>query len=206
MTRTLALAAVLALSPAHAAADGVPRDPEAWPAHVRVFRRHARGGSAPARIEVVGFRTYVARVLASGAMPADRPMAALRAMAVVVATRAAWLVRHPDPRMRWHGRRFDVTDGSRPRWCGACDHGMLYRAVRPHSRIRRAVADVLGALLVRPNGALRKPQWSSGSRGRCGAGRTGNRLPAMGSVACARRGWGWRHILATYFPKGTVGR
>lgn len=97
MTRTLALAAVLALSPAHAAADGVPRDPEAWPAHVRVFRRHARGGSAPARIEVVGFRTYVARVLASGAMPADRPMAALRAMAVVVATRAAWLVRHPDP-------------------------------------------------------------------------------------------------------------
>lgn len=141
---------------------------------------------------------------ASGAMPADRPMAALRAMAVVVATRAAWLVRHPDPRMRWHGRRFDVTDGSRPRWCGTCDHGMFYRAVRPHSRIRRAVADVDGALLVRPNGRLRKPQWSSGSRGRCGHGRTGNRLPAMGAVACARRGMGWRRVLGAYFPKGRV--
>jgi len=204
MSRALALAAVLALSPAHAAADGVPRDPEGWPAHVRVFRRHKAGSSVPARVEAVGFRTYVARVLASGAMPADRPMAALRAMAVVVATRAAWLVRHPDPRMRWHGRPFSVTDGSRPAWCGTCDHGMYYRAVRPHSRIRRAVADVEGALLVRPNGRLRKAAWSSGSRGRCGHGRTGNRLPAMGSVACARRGMGWRRVLGVYFPKGRV--
>jgi hypothetical protein len=199
----LALAALITFSPL---ADAVPADPErgAWPAYVDVFRRHARGSSVPARVERVPFPLYVERVLQSGALPPDRPMEALRAMAVTVATRATWLVRHRDPRMRWHGRAFDVTDGSRPAWCGRCDHGMFYRAVKVHSRIRRAVADVRGMVLRRPNGNLRKPQWS-GRSGPCGTGVTGNRLPAMGAVSCVRRGYSWRRVLRVYFPKGTVG-
>lgn len=200
----LLLSAILAVSPM---ADAVPRDPErsAWPATVSVFRRHARGSSTPARVERVPVELYVGRVLQSGAMSARRPMAALRSMAVVIGTRIAWLDRHRDPRMRFRGRPFVVTDGSRPAWCGTCDHGMYYRPVRVPARIRRAVADVEGTLLRRPNGNLRKPAWS-GPPARCGAGVTGNRLPAQAAAMCARRGWGWRHILATYFPKGTVGR
>lgn len=126
-------------------------------------------------------------------------MAALRAMAVVVQTRAIWLVCHPDPRMRFRGKAFDVTDGSKPAWCSSCDHGMLYRAVKVHSRIRAAVASVEGVLLRRPNGTLRKPQWSGP-----GYAVTGNRLPAMGASRLARRGWGYRRVLRFYFPKGTV--
>lgn len=205
MTLAIALSIALALQPA--VADGVPRDPEAsaWPARVLVYRMHHRGSRAPARVDVVPIELYVGRVLASGAIGADRPMAALRAMAVVVATRVAWLRRHPDPRMRFRGRRFDVTDGSRPAWCSSCDHGMYYRAVRVHSRIRRAVSDVRGVVLRRPDGRLRKPQWS-GPPGGCGRGVTGNRLPAWGAVTCARRGYSWQRVLATYFPRGSASR
>lgn len=176
---------------------------DGWPSEVSVFRRHAKGSATPARVERVPFELYVGRVLQSGAMPPDRPIEALKAMAVVVATRATWLVRHPDPRMRFRGRAFDVTDGSKPAWCQSCDHGQFYKAVRVHSRIKAAVQGVRGALLVRPNGRLRKPQWS-GRSGPCGTGVTGNRLPAMGAVSCVRRGMGWRRVLAVYFPKGTV--
>lgn len=200
----LLLSAILAVSPM---ADAVPRDPErsAWPATVSVFRRHAKGSSTPARVEEVDTDVYVGRVLQSGAMPPDRPMEALKAMAVVVATRVTWLARHPDRRMVWHGSRFDVTDGSRPQWCSTCDGGQFYRAVKVHSRIRRAVSDVRGQLLRRPNGSVRKAAWS-GPPGGCGAGVRGNRLPAWAAVTCARRGWGYRRILGTYFPKGTVSR
>ncbi len=193
----LALALVLTVAPVSHAPTA---QSGAWPSHVDVFRRHAKGSATPARVERVGFATYVGRVLQSGAMPPDRPMEALKAMAVVVATRVTWLSRHPDPRMRFKGRAFDVTDGSRPAWCGTCDHGQLYRSVKVHSRIRQAVASVEGVLLRRPNGNLRKPQWSGP-----GYAVTGNRLPAMGASRLARRGWGYRRVLRFYFPKGTVG-
>lgn len=197
----ITLALLIALTPA--AADGVPANPEAWPDSVRVFRRHAKGSSIPARIDVVPMDRYVERVLAAGAAPANRPMAALEAMALVVATRVTWLKRHPDRRMTFRGRRFDVTDGSKPRWCSSCDHGQLYRVVYVHSKIKRAVAEVRGLLLRRPNGNLRKPAWS-GDNGRCGQGVTGNRLPADRAASCARRGYSWRRIIAVYFPKGYV--
>lgn len=199
----LALAAILALAPM--SADAVPRDPErsAWPAYVDVFRRHAKGSSIPARVERVRFTTYVGRVLQSGAMPPDRPMEALKAMSVVVATRATWLVRHPDRRMRFRGRAFDVTDGSRPQWCSTCDGGQFYRAVKVHSRIRHAVASVEGMLLRRPNGNVRKTRWS-GPPAKCGRGVTGNALPAQGAAMCARRGYSWRRIIRVYFPKGYI--
>ncbi len=200
---SIALAAAIALSPAVGHPQDLRAGADHWPAAVDVFRRHARGSGVPARVERVPMDVYVGRVLQSGAMPPDRPMAALRAMAVVVATRATWLTRHPDRRMRWHGRAFDVTDGSRPAWCGTCDHGQLYRATKVHSRIKRAVSAVHGYLLRRPNGNIRKAAWS-GTPAKCGEGVTGNRLPAQGAAMCARRGWSDRRILATYFPKGTV--
>lgn len=88
---------------------------------------------------------------------------------------------------------------AKPAWCPSCDHGMFYQRVKVHSRIRRAVASVEGVLLRRPNGNLRKPQWSGP-----GYAVTGNRLPAMGASKLARRGYGWPRILRWYFPKGTA--
>lgn len=205
MARVVALSLLLSLVPVSASGDGVPANPEAWPSSIDVFRMHRRGSSVPARVNRVRFTTYVGRVLASGAMPADRPMEALKAMAVVVATRATWLTRHPDRRMTFRGRRFDVTDGSKPRWCPACDHGMFYQAVRVHSRIKAAVHSVRGALLRRPNGNLRKAGWS-GTPSKCGAGIRGNRLPGQAAAACARRGWPYTQILSLYFPKGRLSR
>lgn len=197
----LALALVLTVAPVSHAPTAQAR---AWPSHVDVFRRHARGSATPARVERVPMDLYVGRVLQSGAMPPDRPMEALKAMAVVVATRATWLARHPDPRMRFRGRAFDVTDGSLPAWCPSCDSGQFYRAVKVHSRIRRAVAEVRGQLLRRPNGNLRKPAWS-GTPAKCGRGVLGNRLPAQGAASCARWGYTWRRIIRVYFPRGYVG-
>lgn len=203
MARILGLALVLTLAPVGASGDGVPANPERScsrtpPTTVRVFRRHARGSSIPARIDTVPRRVYVGRVLASGAMPADRPMEALKAMAAVVGARVDWLRCHPRPGMTWRGRAFDVTDGSKPRWCGSCDHGMLYRRVYVHSRIRRAVAAVDGALLRRPR-RMAKPAWSGP-----GYVVTGNRLPAMGASRLARRGYGWVRILRVFLPRVRV--
>ena len=194
----IALAILLSAVPV-SPAPGAAQAASSWPSHVDVFRRHAKGSSIPARVERVKTPVYIGRVLASGAMPADRPMEALKAMAVVVGTRVTWLSRHPDRRMRFKSRAFDVTDGSKPQWCRSCDHGMLYRRVHVHSRIRKAVAAVEGVVLRRPNGNLRKPQWSGP-----GYTVTGNRLPAMGASLLARRGWGYRKVLRHYFPKGTV--
>lgn len=206
MSRLFAVA--LAMTLWHPAAEPPPvaAGPSGCAANVktvRVFRMHRRGSSTPARIDRVPLDLYVGRVLASGAMPADRPMEALKAMAVVVRTRSVWLACHPDRRMRWRGQRFTVTDGSRPRWCSTCDHGQFYTAVRVHSRIKIAVRSVRGALLRRPNGNLRKPAWS-GPPGKCGRDVRGNRLPAWGAVSCARRGYGWARILRVYFRKGSV--
>lgn len=195
--KALTLAAILTVSPLSAAAA-----PSAWPAYIEVFRRHARGSSIPARVDRVRFDVYVGRTMASGAWPAYKPMDSLRAGAVIIAARARWLVKHPDRRMRWRGRQFSVTDGSKPAWCPTCDHGMLYRNVKVHSRIKRAVADVLGVNL-RKRGRMAKPQWSGNGRW-CGDGYRGNRLPEGGATACARQGWGWRRIVRRYINDVTI--
>lgn len=188
----LALALILSLSvqPATAEAHGGPPDT------IRVFRRHHRGSSIPARIDVVPFQRYVERVMASGAWPAHKPMESLKAGAVVIANRSWWLATHRDPEMTWHGRHFDVTDGGRPRWCHGCDSGQFYLgSVRVHSRIREAVAAVWGVRLWK--GRWIKPQWS-GDGGRCGQSINGWRLPEDAVTDCARRGWGWRRIIKLY--------
>jgi hypothetical protein len=196
----LALAIVLVVAPL---GDSVPANPEAgWPTSIRVFRIHRKGSSIPARIDRVPFRLYVERVMASGAWPAYKPMESLKAGAAVIAARALWLIRHPQPGYRWHGRRYDIHDGSVRaglRGTGA-DAGQLYRGPWDiHSKIRRAVATVYGSQLRRGN-RLAKPQWSGDGRW-CGWGFTGNRLPEGGVTACARKGWGWRRILHLYLPK-----
>lgn len=211
MARVLTLSLLLSLAPVAASADSVPSDPERgcssrWPATIRVHRIHRRGSSIPARVDVVPFRVYVERVMASGAWPAYKPMASLRAGAAVIAARAHWFVCHPQPGYVRDGRLYDIHDGSpRKALRGRSDAGQLYRGPwRIHSRIRRAVADVEGVLLRRGD-AMAKPRWS-GDGGRCGSGVTGNALPEDAVTACARQGMSWRAILRLYLPRVQVVR
>lgn len=206
---TLTASQVLTSATLAPAADAVPRDPErgAWPAYIRVHLIHKRGSSQPARVIRVPFEEYLGTVAASGAWPAHLPIESIKAGIVILATRATWLVRHPQPGYVWRGRRYDIHSGSpRKALRGRADAGQLYRpGTYVHSKIRRAVRAVRGTLLYRPNGSLRKPRWSGNGRW-CGHLRTGNALPEGGATACARRGWGYRRILSLYFPRDTVPR
>lgn len=202
----LALAALITFSPL---ADAVPADPErgAWPAYIRVHLIHKRGSSQPARVIRVRFDDYLGTVAASGAWPAHLPMESIKAGIVVLATRAAWLVKHPQPGYVWRGKRYDIHSGSpRKALRGRADAGQLYTpGTYVHSKIRRAIRAVEGTVLRRPNGSLRKPRWSGDGRW-CGHLATGNALPEGSATACARRGMGWVAILRRHFWRGTVSR
>lgn len=184
-------------------------DPErsAWPREICVHLIHKKGSSKPARVVCVPFEEYVGTVAASGAWPAHLPMESIKAGIVVLATRATWLIRHPQPGYVWRGRRYDIHSGSpRKALRGRADAGQLYTpGTYVHSRIRNAVAAVRGTLLYRPDGRLRKPRWSGDGRW-CGHLVTGNALPEGSATACARRGWGYLRILRRHFPKGSITR
>lgn len=170
------------------------------PRTIRVFRIHRRGSSIPARVDTVGFRTYVMRVMASGAWPAYKPMESLKAGAAAIYMRALYFVCHPQKGYRWRGKRYDIHDGS-PRKAlrrHGADAGQLYRGPWViHSKIRRAVDAIWGIRLVKRDGRMAKPQWS-GDGGRCGSGKTGNRLPEDAVTRCAKAGWSWQRIVAYY--------
>lgn len=162
------------------------------PTVIRVFRIHHRGSSVPARIDTVPFQLYVERVMASGAWPAHKPMESLKAGATVIMQRARWLVAHPQRGYVWHGRRYDIHDGSVRkglRGTGA-DSGQFYRSdVRVHSRIKRAVEAVWGTSLYK-QGRFIKPGWTGEARQP-----NGWRLPEDSVTRLARRGWTWIRIL-----------
>lgn len=210
----IALAIAIAVSPASAPSQAAGPDGRqctrwdrrGWPDTIAVHLIHRKGSTVPARVVRVDFEDYLGTVAASGAWPAWLPMESIKAGIVVLATRAAWMVAHPQPGYRWRGRCYDIHSGSPRKGLRGADAGQLYRhGTYVHSRIRKALAAVHGSLLRRPDGTLRKPRWS-GTPTRCGQGVTGNALPARAASDCARRGWSWRRVLAHYFPKGTVSR
>lgn len=206
---TLGVIAALTLTPAAPSAPAgsaasrrscTQWDKRGWPSKIRVHLIHKRGSSVPARVVTVDFDEYVGRVLASGAAPAHKPMAALRAMALVVAARSAWMISHPQRGYSWRGRCYDIHSGTARRGLAGADHGQFYRPGQyVHSRIRRAVAWAHGTQMRR-SGRLAKPQWTGGAWS-CGAGYTGNRLPANGAGRCARQGRSTAWIMRRYFPR-----
>jgi hypothetical protein len=160
------------------------------PDTIRVFRMHRRGSSVPARIDVVPFKTYVERVMASGAWPAYLPRESLRVGAIAIKQYAWWYVLNHQRGYRLHGRCYDIRDGDQ-----------YYRgAVRVHSRIQAAV-DATWGVSLRKSGRFFRTGWSGGGRG-CGSAYDGWHLPENGTTACARKGWGWERILRRYLdPK-----
>lgn len=206
MTRALTLSLVLAIAPVSLLDDPsssaqATSCAERIPTTIRVHRIHRKGSSRPARVDEVPTRTYVERVMASGAWPAWKPMESLKAGAVVILARAWWHVCHPQPGYVRDGQRYDIHDGSPRRALrGRADGGQLYRdGVVVHSRIRRAVSEVFGVALRRGHRQV-KPRWS-GDGSYCAHRRTGNALPEGSATACARKGWSWRRIIRTHFPR-----
>jgi hypothetical protein len=183
--------------------DGVPQNPERCttrnPRNIAVFMIHYRGSSRRAYIDHPGFKTYVGKVMASGASPAYKPIAVLKAMALTIKQRAHWFICHPQRGYTWRGQHYDIHNGSaRKALRGRADSGQLYKpSAKVHSRIKRAVNEIWHLRLVRHNGNQGKPQWS-GDGGRCLAVTTGNRLLDDGATDCAKRGRGWRWIIAKY--------
>ena len=160
------------------------------PDTIRVFRMHRRGSSVPARIDVIPFRTYVGRVMASGAWPAHLPRESLKVGAIAIKQYAWWYVLHHQSGYRLRGQCYDIKDGDQ-----------YYRGgVRVGSRIKAAV-DATWTVSLRKSGRFFRTGWSGGG-GDCGSRYDGWHLPENGVTACARDGWGWRRILRHYLdPK-----
>lgn len=156
------------------------------PASIRVFRIHHKGSRTPARVDVVPFRTYVGRVMASGAWPSRLPRESLRVGAVAIKQYAWWYVLNHQSGYRFHGVCYDIRDGDQ-----------YYKSnVKVSSRIRAAVADTWGVSL-RKGGRFFRSGWSGGGGG-CGSLYDGWHLPENGVSACAKRGWAWKRILQRY--------
>ncbi len=160
------------------------------PATIRVFRLHRRGSSVPARVEVVPFRTYVARVMASGAWPAYLPRESLKVGAVAIKQYAWWFALHHQSGYRLRGKCYDIRDGDQ-----------YYKgAVHVSAKIGAAV-EATWNVSLRKSGRFFRSGWSGGGRG-CGSSYDGWHLPENGVTACARKGWGWQRILRRYLdPK-----
>ncbi len=160
------------------------------PETIRVFRLHRRGSSVPARIDVVPFKTYVQRVMASGAWPATLPRESLRVGAIAIKQYAWWYVLHHQRGYRLRGQCYDIRDGDQ-----------YYRGgVAIHSRIKAAV-EATWSVSLRKSGRFFRSGWSGGGSG-CGSAYDGWHLPENGTTACARKGWSWQRILRRYLdPK-----
>jgi len=151
---------------------------------------HRRGSSVPARVEVVPFRTYVGRVMASGAWPAGLPRESLKVGAIAIKQYAWWHVLNHQSGYRLRGTCYDIRDGDQ-----------YYKgSVHIHSRIKAAV-DATWDVSLRKSGRFFRTGWSGGGRG-CGSSYDGWHLPENATTACARKGWGWKRILHRYLdPK-----
>lgn len=175
------------------------------PETIKVFRIHKKGSRISAHVDIVNFKTYVARVMAAGAWPAYKPMESLKAGVVVIAQNAWYQILHHNPKFRWRGRCFDIMPGSAPPWCERCDGGQYYKGpIKIHSRIWKAIDAVWGTVLIKRDRFI-KPQWS-GDGGHCGQSVTGFRLPENAVTKCARKGWSYLRILRRYFAPVKIRR
>ncbi len=160
------------------------------PATIRVFRIHRRGSRVPAHIDVVSFKTYVERVMASGAWPGSKPLESLKVGAIAIKQYAWWYVLNHQRGYSLHGHCYDIRDGDQ----------FYQGSAHPNARIKTAVA-ATWSVSLRKSGRFFRTGWSGGGSG-CGSAYDGWHLSENAVTACARHGWGWRRIIARYLdPK-----
>jgi hypothetical protein len=155
------------------------------PTSIRVLR--TRTG----RIETVGFRTYVARVMASGEWPSHLKMATLEAGALATKQYAWYYSMRGNRRPHYvrNGKCYDVRD----------DTGdQLYKHyASPTSRQRKALDKTWG-LTVRKSGRFFLTGYRAGVSGTCAADANSWKLYAKSVQACANKGWTSTRILKKY--------
>jgi peptidoglycan hydrolase-like amidase len=173
-------------SPAQAGASCTPAGYHRPPSTIRVFRMHRRGSKVRSRVETVYFKTYVGRVMASGAWPAHKPMESLKVGAIAIKQYAWWHILHHERGYELRGECYDIRDGDQ-----------LYRQpFHLHSRIREAVDETWNVRLIK-NRRLIRTGWT-GDGGRCAQVTDGWHLLEDGVTACAKQGWRWRRIVRKY--------
>ena len=156
------------------------------PPTIRLFRMHHRGSSVPAHIDVVSFKSYVQRVMASGAWPGSRPLESLKVGAIAIKQYAWWYVLNHQRGYDLHGHCYDIRDGDQ-----------YYRGnARPNARIKEAV-QATWAVSLRKSGRFFRTGWTGGGS-HCGSADDGWHLSENAITRCAQRGWTWRRIVVHY--------
>jgi hypothetical protein len=156
------------------------------PRTIRVLRTHS------GRIQTVGFRRYVAEVMASGEWPSRLHTTTLEAGAVAT-KQYAWyyaLKGHHRSGYRRNGRCYDVRDDTQ-------DQLFRPERARPTKRQLRAVAATWD-LTLRKNGRFFLTGYRAGSSSRCAADANGWKLYARSVQACAKKGWSRQRVQRAY--------
>ncbi len=134
------------------------------PRTIRVLRTHS------GRVETVGFRRYVAEVMASG----DYAMRG-----------------HHRPSYERGGRCYDVRDDTMDQ---------LYRPENANPNVRQEHAiDATWPLTLRKFGRFFLTGYRAGTVGQCAADANGWTLYTRSVEACARQGWSGERVLKAYF-------
>jgi hypothetical protein len=156
------------------------------PATIRVLR--TRSG----RVEKVGFRRYVAEVMASGEWPSRLPRATLEAGAVATKQYAWYYALKGNHRAGYRraGKCYDVRDDTMDQ---------LYRPNRaaPTAKQKSAIDKTWG-LTLRKSGRFFLTGYRAGVTQRCGVDANGWKLYAKSVTSCARQGMGYQQILKRY--------
>jgi hypothetical protein len=144
------------------------------------------------RIDKVGFRKYVAVVMASGEWPSRLHTATLEAGAVATKQYAWYYALKGNHRSGYHrnGKCYDVRDDTMDQ---------LYRPGRANPSIKQQRAiDKTWGLTLRKNGRFFLTGYRAGSTSRCGADANGWKLYAKSVEACAAKGWSRARIQQRY--------
>jgi hypothetical protein len=156
------------------------------PTSIRVLRRDGV-------VATVKFKTYVAKVMASGEWPSHLPSALLRAGAQA-SKQFAWY--HS---MKGNHRKSYVTASGKCYDVVATTRDQIYKpGASVSAKQKRAVNAIWDTSLRRNNKFILTP-YRAGRVKRCAADVDGKRLYAKSARRCAAAGWSSAKILRTYY-------
>lgn len=198
--RTIAVAALAALTTLAGALPGLPRQAAAascsgWtssatpPSSIRVFR-HATGA-----VEVVSFKAYTKNVL-SREWIASWTTESLRSGALAVKHYAWYQVLHWRGGTNSAGACFDVRDDTQDQ---------VYDPSRPTYATAAAAVNATWPIRVLKNGAIFPTYYNAGASGEaCGANANGWKMFQWGTQACGLAGRTAAQIMVAYYYPGVT--
>ena len=189
----VALVGVATPAPASAACGTAWKSKVEPPEDILVYR------TGTGVVELVGFKRYVAVVMASGEWPSSLPVATLEAGAQAT-KQYGWYYalegNHRDGNVNANGKCYDVRDDSQDQ---------VYRPESSEPTDKQKDArDALWGLSLRKNDKFFLTGYRQGSSAKCGADADEWKLYATSATDCANQGLDSIEILHTYYsPKLT---